>query len=65
MCLKMKAVIEGSLGPFETTHIQKPFYCPKLGRELTNEEENELRKVVISNKNKIDKNKKNNKDTRF
>lgn len=39
VCLKMKAVIEGALGPFETNKIQKPLYCPKIGRKLTNEEE--------------------------
>lgn len=38
VCLEMKAVIEGSLGPFETNKIQKPLYCPKLGRELSEEE---------------------------
>lgn len=38
VCLSMKAVIEGSLGTGETTNIQKPLYCPKLGRELTKKE---------------------------
>ena len=44
VCLKTKTVIGGSLGPFETHNIEKPFYCPKFGRELTKEEEEEAKK---------------------
>lgn len=39
VCCAKKAVIEGAMGPFETNKIQKPLYCPKIGRKLTNEEE--------------------------
>lgn len=41
VCLEVNGVIAGSLErPSEWTNIRKPLYCPKLGRELS-EEENE------------------------
>ena len=42
VCLELNAVIEGSLErPSEWTNIQKPLWCPKLGKEL-NENEKKL-----------------------
>lgn len=42
VCNELKAVIEGGLErPSEMTNIKKPIWCPKLGRELTNEEKKE------------------------
>lgn len=39
VCLKINGVIAGSLErPSEWTNILKPIYCPKLGRELSEEE---------------------------
>ena len=39
VCLEVNGVIEGSLErPSEWTNIRKPLYCPKLGRELSEEE---------------------------
>ena len=39
VCLEVNGVIEGSLEkPSEWTNISKPLYCPKLGRELSEEE---------------------------
>ena len=39
VCLDVNGVIEGSLErPSEMTNIKKPIWCPKLGRELTEEE---------------------------
>ncbi len=39
VCLEVNGVIEGSLErPSECTNIRKPLYCPKLGRELSEEE---------------------------
>ncbi len=40
VCLEVGGVIEESLErPSEWTNIRKPLYCPKLGRELSKEEE--------------------------
>ena len=42
VCLEVNGVIEGSLErPSEWTNIRKPLYCPKLGRELSEEEKRE------------------------
>lgn len=42
VCLEVNGVIEGSLErPSEWTNIPKPLYCPKLGRELSEEEKKE------------------------
>ena len=42
VCLEVNGVIEGSLErPSEWTNIRKPLYCPKLGRELSEEEKKE------------------------
>ena len=39
VCLEVNGVIAGSLErPDECTNICKPLYCPKLGRELSEEE---------------------------
>lgn len=39
VCLEVNGVIEGSLErPNEWTNIRRPLYCPKLGRELSEEE---------------------------
>ena len=39
VCLEVNGVIEGPLErPSEWTNIRKPLYCPKLGRELSEEE---------------------------
>lgn len=39
VCTEMNATIEGSLErPSEMVNIRKPLWCPKLGRELTDEE---------------------------
>ena len=42
VCLEVEGQIAGSLeNPGEWTNIRKPLYCPKLGRELTEEEKEE------------------------
>jgi hypothetical protein len=39
VCLEVNGVIAGFLErPSEWTNIRKPLYCPKLGRELSEEE---------------------------
>ena len=39
VCLEVNGVIEGSLErPSEWINIRKPLYCPKFGRELSEEE---------------------------
>lgn len=39
VCLEVNGVIAGSLErPSEWTNISKPLFCPKLGRELSEEE---------------------------
>ena len=39
VCLEVNGVIAGALEkPSEWTNISKPLYCPKLGRELSEEE---------------------------
>ncbi len=39
VCLKVNGVIAGALErASEYTNIRKPLYCPKLGRELSDEE---------------------------
>lgn len=38
VCLEVNGVIAGALETREVTKIHKPLYCPKLGRELTEEE---------------------------
>ena len=45
VCLEVNGVIAGALErPSEYTNIPKPLYCPKLGRELTEEEKKEAAK---------------------
>ena len=39
ICMAKKVVMYPSLMYNELTQIPKPLYCPKLGRELTDEEE--------------------------
>lgn len=39
VCTQLGVTIAGSLEPREMTNIEKPLYCPKLGRELTQEEQ--------------------------
>ena len=47
VCLEVEGVIEGSLErPSEWTNIRKPLYCPKLGRELTEEEKEQAEKQL-------------------
>ncbi len=47
VCLEVNGVIEGSLErPSEWTNIHKPLYCPKLGRELSEEEKKEADKSL-------------------
>ena len=42
VCLEVNGVIAGSLEiPSEYTNIRKPLYCPKLGRELSEDEKKE------------------------
>ena len=42
VCLEVNGVIAGSLErPSEYTNICKPIYCPKLGRELSEDEKQE------------------------
>lgn len=41
LCTEKKAMIAGALEPREMNHITKPLWCPKLGRELTDEEKRE------------------------
>lgn len=39
VCFEVNGVIEGSLeSPSEWTNIRKPLYCPKLNRELSEDE---------------------------
>ena len=50
VCLEVNGVIKGSLEcPSEFINIHKPLYCPKLGREL-NEQEKEIaaRRLAIA-----------------
>lgn len=42
-CTEMRAMVAGALESHERTHILKPLWCPRLGRELT-EEESEIAK---------------------
>ena len=45
VCLEVNGVIAGSLErPSEYTHIRKPLYCPKLGRELSEDEKKKATK---------------------
>lgn len=45
VCLVVNGVIEGSLEkPDECINIRKPLYCPKLGRELSEDEKKEAAK---------------------
>jgi len=42
VCLEINGVIKGALeSSSEWTNIRKPLYCPKLGRELSEEEKKE------------------------
>ena len=45
VCLEVNGLIAGSLEhPSEWANIPKPLYCPKLGRELSEEEKKEADK---------------------
>lgn len=45
VCLKVNGVIAGGLErPSKMTNIEKPLYCPNLGRELSEEEKQEAEK---------------------
>ena len=45
VCLEVNGVIAGSLErPSEYTNIRKPLYCPKLGRELSEDEKKKATK---------------------
>lgn len=44
VCLNVEGVIAGTLSPSECYNIQKPLYCPKIGRELSDEEKKEATK---------------------
>lgn len=45
VCLEVNGLIAGCLEtPSEWTNIEKPLYCPKLGRELSEEEKIEAEK---------------------
>ena len=44
VCLLVKGVISVSLRPCECHNIFKPLFCPRLGRELSKEEEKEAAK---------------------
>lgn len=47
VCLEVNGVIIGSLErPSEWTNIEKPLYCPKLGRKLTEEEKEEAARLL-------------------
>ena len=47
VCLEVNGVIAGSLEkPSEWTNIRKPLYCPKLGRELSEEEKETAVKML-------------------
>lgn len=47
VCLEVNGVIEGSLErPSEWTNICKPLYCPKLGRELSEEEKKAAKEML-------------------
>lgn len=46
VCIELNAVIAGSLEPGELTDIAKPLYCPKLCRELTEEEKKKAEKQL-------------------
>ncbi len=42
VCLAVNGVIRGALErPSECVNIRKPLYCPKIGRELSDEEKKE------------------------
>jgi hypothetical protein len=47
VCLEVNGVIAGSLArPSEWTNIRKPLYCPKLGRELSEEEKKTAAEIL-------------------
>ncbi len=47
VCLEVNGVIEGSLeNSSEWTNIEKPLYCPKLGRKLTEKEKEEAAEML-------------------
>lgn len=47
VCLEVNGVIEGSLeNSSEWTNIEKPLYCPKLGRKLTEKEKEEADRLL-------------------
>lgn len=39
ICMEKQVVMYRFISRNKLTHIEKPLYCPKLGRELTDEEE--------------------------
>ena len=46
VCLEVNGLIAGALEPSELTNISKPLFCPKLGRELREEEKLEAAKYL-------------------
>lgn len=55
VCLEVNGVIVGSLErPSEWTNIPKPLYCPKLGRELSEEEKEKAAKALKWAKEKME-----------
>lgn len=44
VCLNVNGLIAGALGPSEWSNICKPIFCPKLGRELSEDEKEEAAK---------------------
>ena len=44
ICIKLNAKIAGALEPRDMTNIEKPLWCPKLGRKLTEKEQGEAEK---------------------
>lgn len=53
-CTEMRAMVAGALGFHEMTHILKPLWCPRLGRELTEEEKEEAKQRLEFGKKRYD-----------
>lgn len=48
VCLEVNGLIEGSLEkPSEWINVRKPLYCPKLGRELNEDEKAIAKKRLV------------------
>jgi len=56
ICSEVNGVIEGGLErPSEWSTVHKPLYCPKLGRELTEEEKEKAAKDLEEAKKRMEK----------